>query len=180
MLVPEHIQSKVLAVVWREADDADWDHQTQAEKARLLERWISSEDVGGLLSPLLLTDAAVRLWLKDVAIKKRARSKMPNAHAIVALSHITGSVVVPSAGIKPHHCLVDLDEGGRMYLCWGTAANAKHLIWAALNARLDQAAVTGSRVVFIDFGLSATKPAQRERLRLIAQRCDVGIEWLSV
>jgi hypothetical protein len=181
VLVPEHIQARVLSTVWEQADAADWDHLSQAEKARLLEAWIASEEVGGLLRPLLLTDAAVRLWLKDVAIKKRARARMPSADIVVhAVMSAEATVVDQTEGIKPHHCEVALDAHHREYVCWGAAANAKHLYWAALNAVLDDPALYGGVVVFIDFGVSTTTSAQKARLEALAKRCGIDVKWLVV
>lgn len=181
MLVPEYIQVRVLPVVWEQADAADWDHLSQAEKARLLEAWIESDDVGGLLRPLLLNDGAVRLWLKDVAIKKRARSRMPPAATVVRAVMPAGTTVINSTeGIKPHHCHVQMHPHSRAYVCWGAAANAKHLYWATLNASLDDPGLDGGVVVFVDFGASTTTHVQKERLEGLATRCGIDVKWLAV
>lgn len=181
MLVPDHIQARVLPVVWDQADAADWDHLSQADKARLLEGWIEADDVGGLLRPLLLNDAAVRLWLKDVAIKKRARARMPGAGTVVrAVMPLDAYVVNSTEGIKPHHCQVTFDDDRRAYVCWGEAGNAKHLYWAALNALLDDPGLERGFVVFVDFGASTTTPAQKMRLEALAVRCRIDVKWLTV
>jgi hypothetical protein len=180
VLVPDHVQAKLLPLIWEQANEADWDHLSQADKARLLESWIAADAIGGVLRPLLLTDAAVRLWLKDVAIKKRARARMPSAATVVA-AVLTGATVIDgSEGIKPHHCRALLNDGRTAYLCWGAVGNAKHLYWAALTALMDEQVLAFGVVVFVDFGASSTTPRSKARLEALAQRCGVEIRWLSV
>jgi hypothetical protein len=181
VLVPDHVQAKLLPLIWQQANEADWDHLSQADKARLLESWIAADAVGGVLRPLLLTDAAVRLWLKDVAIKKRARARMPSAATVVAaVLPPSATVIDGSEGIKPHHCRALLSDGQTAYLCWGAVGNAKHLYWAALTALMDDQALGVGVVVFVDFGASSTARGNKRRLEALAQRCGVEIRWLSV
>jgi hypothetical protein len=179
-LVPEHVREEILGLIAKEANDADWDHLPQADKTSRLSQWVDDPRVGGVLRPLLDSDGAVRLWLKDVALKRRSRQLQPDAGLVVSRVFRNGSrPAADSIGIKPPHCLVE-SESGLLYVCWGPQTNAKNLFWAALNAPAERPDLRETHVIIVDRGASRTPPDRRLRLETLAGRCGVRIAWLPL
>lgn len=179
-LVPQELAEALLARVSADAEAVDWDHLTQAAKTAQLARWVGDSDIGGVLRPLVGGDAEVRMWLKEVALKRRARARQPDPSAVIAqLFAEPVGIVDGSVGTKPHHVLVR-NKTHRYYVCWGPQANAKHLFWAALNAREHDAGLTDAWVVIVDTIPSPTPSERRSRLTSLAKRCDIKIDWMGV
>jgi hypothetical protein len=133
-----------------------------------------------VLRPLVGGDAEVRMWLKEVALKRRARARQPNPDAVLReLFNEEGRIVDGSIGTKPHHALVQ-NGARRYYVCWGPQANAKHLFWAALNAREDDASLAEVWVVVVDTIASPTRVERRARLSSLAERCGLKIDWMGI
>jgi hypothetical protein len=172
-LVPLELGDRLVAEVRRLADAADWDNLSQRDKTAMLSRWVHDDQIGGKLKPLVGGEAETRLWLKEVALKRRARAKGPSAENLAAwaLSNAV-PIKVADVGIKPHHCTAVDNEGRRHYLCWGPAVNLKHLLWAAINAQLDEPELCPV-VVIVERLSSPTSRHRRERFEAIARRCGV-------
>lgn len=174
-IVPRHIAEEVLRQIGVDADAADWDRLPQADKTALIARWVESEEIGGVLRPLLGGDAEVRLWLKDVALRRRSWRRQPEA-ALVAAQTIGEGAKVVSAGKKPSHALVERD-GATHYVCWGPYANVRNLFWAALNALED--GVVSAQVAVIERG-TVTTPDRRARVESLASRAGIVVRWLNL
>ncbi len=178
-LIPPSIRERVIARVGAEAEAADWEHLAQVDKSAMIARWVAAPTVGDVLRPLLGTDAEVRLWIKDVAIKRRARSLLPAAEDVVVAAFGDGALVIPdSTGIKPAHCLAAVD-GARWFVCWDRAANAKHLVWAALQAADATRGLAGVLVAFVEGVTDLTPEGSRARLERVAAKCGVEIRWVD-
>lgn len=178
-LVPKDLANTLLSRVSEEAERVDWDHLPQASKTEQLARWVDDPQIGGVLRPLVGGDAETRMWLKEVALKRRARAKQPDSEAVVAqLFKAPWEILDGSTGTKPHHTLVNAG-GRRCYVCWGPRANAKHLFWAALNAREDDRGLSEAWVVIVDTIASRTPNDWRVRLTALADRCDIKIDWMG-
>ena len=178
-LVPAAIRDRVVATIAAEAEAADWDHLPQADKTTLLGRWVSADGVGGVLRPLLGTDADVRLWITDVALKRRARTLLPSADTIArsVLGH-DAQIRPGSVGLKPFHCAVEVGQK-RFYLCWDRVENVRHLIWAAMNAREDDPEVQDWIVAIVEKPPAATAPSVRRRLERIAGSAGLTLRWIT-
>jgi hypothetical protein len=178
-LIPPDVRVRLIARVGAEAEAADWEHLTQADKSSMIARWVTSPAVGDVLRPLLGTDAEVRLWIKEVAIKRHARSLLPGADDVVAAALGDAAGVVPgSVGIKPAHCLARAD-GGTWYVCWDRAANAKHLVWAALQAADADRGLAGVLVAFVEGVTDQTPDGPRSRIERIASKGGVEVRWID-
>lgn len=178
-LVPRAVREQILELVTREADHVGWDHLPQSDKTAKLAEWVEAPEIGGVLKPLLGGDADVRVWLKEVALKKRSRLLQPDAQRVAGFLFPEGFELEDgSAGIKPHHCVVRRSTG-RYYICWGAHANAKHLFWAALNARFEYGELGGEYVVIVDRAASVTPPDRKARHERLAVRCGLHIAWVS-
>ena len=179
LLIPHEVRERLIGLIGAEAEAVDWEHLTQADKSATIARWVAAPTVGDVLRPLLGTDAEVRLWIKEVAIKRRARSLLPHAEGVVAAALGDGASVVPgSAGIKPAHCLGHAD-GGTWFLCWDRVANAKHLVWAALQAAEADAGLAGVMVAFVEGVTDQTPEGSRTRIERIAAKCGVEVRWVD-
>lgn len=178
-LVPKQLAETVVKRVSLEASRVDWDHLPQPEKTALLARWVEDPQIGGVLLPLVGGDAEVRMWLKEVALKRRARDRQPAASDVFGqLFGDRVEVISGSEGTKPHHAQGRVGDK-RYYVCWGPQPNAKHLFWAALNAREDDPTLTDSWVVIVDTIASPTPAERRARLKALGKRCGVLLDWMS-
>jgi hypothetical protein len=178
-LVPVALRDRVIASISAEARARDWDHLAQSDKTALLSRWVNSDSIGGLLRPLLGSDAEVRVWITDVALKRRSRTLLPSAEVVSRAALGPAVEVLPgSAGIKPAHCLAGL-SGETYYLCWDRVSNVRHLFWAAVSAREDVKGLQGSVVAIIVSVASTTEPSARSRIERIAACCGLELKWLE-
>jgi len=178
-LVPAVVHDSIIELIGVETEAADWDHLGQADKTAMIGRWVARADVGGVLRPLLGSDAEIRVWVKEVGLKKRRRSSLLCARAVVDATLGPDVSIDPArTGDKPPHCVADAPAGSA-YLCWDRPANAKHLIWAALSALEDRHDLTTAMVVLIDTVAERTTPDRRARLDRLARRCGVSIRWIE-
>jgi hypothetical protein len=178
-LVPAAVRDRVVASIAAEAESADWDHLPQADKTTLLGRWVSADAVGGVLRPLLGTDADVRLWITDVALKRRARTLLPAADAVARSALGDDAHIRPgSVGLKPFHCDVEVGDK-RFYLCWDRVENVRHLIWAAMSAREDNPNIEDWIVAIVEKPPTATSPNVRRRLERIAGSAGLSLRWIN-
>ncbi len=178
-LVPKDLAEAIIERVSGEADLADWDHLSQRDKTIQLARWVGSPQIGGVLQPLVGGDAETRLWLKEVALKRRARLRQPAAEDVVAqLLEVPYELVADSVGTKPHHATVRA-QSDCYYVCWGPKENAKHLFWAAMNALEADRRLDDAWVVIVDTVPSPTPSEHRLRLCALAERCGVKIDWMG-
>src|SRR5688572_8379811 len=126
-LVADAVREQLVARISEEADKAGWDHLPQVDKTARLGQWVDDPAVGGVLRPLVGGDGDVRVWIKEVALKTRSRRRQPIAEQVIdALFHGAATVESGSFGIKPHHCVVLVDDS-RRYICWGSDSNARNL-----------------------------------------------------
>jgi hypothetical protein len=178
--VSRKVADSVGSQVAGEADEIGWDRLPQGEKTAKLAAWVESNEIGGVLRPLLGGDAEVRLWLKDVALRRRSRRRQLGASAVAP--RVLGERAIISiirTGFKPSHALVDAD-GKRCYLAWGPHGNARNLFWAAMNAALDEPSLDAAYVVIVDSSTSTTPSDRRARFRQLASRAGLSLAWITV
>lgn len=178
-LVPAVVHDAVIEIIGNETEASDWEHLAQADKTAMIGRWVVRADVGGVLRPLLGSDAEIRVWVKEVGLKKRRRSSLLCARDVVDATLGAGLKIDPArTGDKPPHCVAD-GPAGPAYLCWDRPVNAKHLIWAAVTALEDHHDLSTAMVVFIDTVAERTTPDRRVRLERLACRCGVSVRWIE-
>lgn len=179
-LVPENIRTAVLLKIQQEADEIGWDSLTQIQKTDTITRWIRNPNIGGILGPLLGGDAEIRVWLKDVALRQRARNRQPGAIEVASRLFPIGFELVPgTAKDKPPQCTVRVSDC-LVFVCWGVRSNAKHLFWAALNKRVSRDQVDRIMVVLVDRGSSVTPPDEVARYESLANVCGVNLAWIRL
>lgn len=178
-LVPKVLAEALIARVSEQADRADWDHLTQSSKTEQLARWVEDPEIGGVLEPLVGGAAEIRMWLKEVALKRRARTLQPDPEAVVRHIFSEGvEVAFGTVGTKPHHASAR-NGAGSHYVAWGSRANAKHLFWAAINALEDDPELIDAWVVVVDTLASPTPADRRSLLEALATRCGLKIAWMT-
>jgi len=177
-LVSPAVRQEVIGRLVVEATDGDWDHLPQADKSALIARWVAAPEIGRRLAPLLGSDAEVRLWIKDVGLKNRARGLLPAAADVARAVLGDEALVRPkSVSIKPLRCVADC--GGRAtFISWDRVANAKHLVWAALVKR-DEGFAGDIVIAFVERVTALTPQPERERIERIASRCGVTVRWID-
>jgi hypothetical protein len=149
--MPEDARRKVIVELFRRADQLDWDGLQPAERSTWYARWLDEPDIGGVLDAYMTRDQA-RLWIKETPMKhyNRARSgigpyaslvssRLPDAPRLTRLVFGEPWAVVPkSIRDKPNRCLIS-DGRQRIGMIWGPPRTFQSLIWAALNAVVDEA-----------------------------------------
>jgi hypothetical protein len=179
-LVPRAVREELLARIISEANEVDWDHLAQADKTAALSRWIEDPEVGGVLRPLLGGDAEIRVWLKEVALKRRSRLRNPGARVVAIRLFPQGATVEDrSEGIKPPHCVARVGPD-RHFVCWSDYKNAKNLFWAALNALASDSSIVEAHVVILEAGSSVTPPERQMTYKVLATHCGLSIAWITI
>jgi hypothetical protein len=188
--LPEAIQCEIVARLYSDAVRLDWGHLSMPERRRQYERWISEPAVGGIIGQFLTPERA-RVWIKDGPMKEYSRSlagvgpfaKFLPTHSVGAEGIVqmalggSWSVVAGSAGIKPLHCRAQSELNGLQFLCWGTAKDFKHLLWAALRA--SDAGRIDAMVIVIESIGHELQEIERGRLAHLCARCGLAFSTLQ-
>src|SRR6266540_4842389 len=148
--MPEDVRRKIITELFRRADQVDWDGLQPAERSTWYARWLDEPNIGGVLDAYMTRDQA-RLWIKETPMKhyNRARSgigpyadlvssRLPDAPKLTRL--VFGkhwSVVPKSIRDKPNRCLITNGQQ-RIDMMWGPPRAFQSLIWAAINAVVDE------------------------------------------
>lgn len=150
--VDPDVETKVVRRMYQQVIDLDWAAMSQADRTKKYNEWTENSSIGGHLLPFLITEQAVRVWLKDGPIKEYPRAvygygkygKLLSRPAIsipVLVDKAMGAgwiVADDSFIVKPlrvtlrHHD----DESQERRFAWGPAKDVKHLVWGALKAEL--------------------------------------------
>jgi hypothetical protein len=147
--LPETLRKEVIIEVYRQAADLDWDGLTDRQRTTQYNRWLDDPKIGGELSRYLHRDK-VRYWLKDVPMKEyaRARSGIGPLADLVSMrlpgpEQIAQQVLGPgwhaidgTTREKPNRCEV-ADGNERRLMMWGPPKTLRDMIWAGVNAVVD-------------------------------------------
>jgi hypothetical protein len=189
-LLEEELRRQVIAEIYRRADDLDWDGLSPSDRSTWYVRWLDDPAIGGVLDLHMPRDQA-RLWIKDVPMKHygRARSGI-GPYADLVSSHLPdagqlsrlafGSDWAPLAGTlkdKPNRCTLSDSDGRLAQMLWGPPRAFQSLVWASLNAVVDDQP-TPVMVVVTRQGERLTD-GQVDRHRRIAKRIGVEVRHLT-
>jgi hypothetical protein len=188
--MPEDLRRRVFAEIYRRADNLDWDGLTPSTRSTWYVRWLDDPAIGGVLDAYMSRDQA-RLWIKDMPMKHYARarsgigpyadlvtSQLPGAAQLTRLAF--GAEWTPIEGTvkdKPNRCTVG-DGSNRIGMVWGPPRAFQSLVWASLNAVVDDLP-TPVMVVVTRQGERLTN-GQIDRHRRIAARIGVEVSHLTV
>jgi hypothetical protein len=149
--MPDEKRLQVIVELYRRADQVDWDGLQSAERSTWYTRWLDDAEIGGVLDAYMTRDQA-RLWIKDTPMKhyNRARSgigpykelvssRLPDAPRLTHLVFGDDWTVLPeSIRDKPNRCIISNGQR-RVDIMWGPPRTFQSLVWAALNAVVDEA-----------------------------------------
>lgn len=147
--LPDDLRRKVVAEVYRQAGELDWDGLTDRQRSTLYDRWLDDPGIGSQLTRYLTRERA-RVWLKDVPMKEYARARsgigvyadlvtvrLPSPSQIA--QQVLGgdwSMVEGSVREKPNQCLITNGREQRLMM-WGPPKTLRDLVWAGINAVVD-------------------------------------------
>jgi hypothetical protein len=189
-LIEEELRRQVITEIYKRADDLDWDGLSLSDRSTWYVRWLDDPAIGGVLDLHMPRDRA-RMWIKDVPMKHYARARSGiGPYADLVASHLPdagqlcqlafGPGWAPLQGTvkdKPNRCAVsDGDQLAQML--WGPPRAFQSLVWASLNAVVDEQP-TPVMVVVTRQGERLTD-GQVGRHRSIARRIDVEVRHLTV
>jgi hypothetical protein len=147
--LPDDLRRDVVAEVYRQAGELDWEGLTDKRRSVMYDRWLDDPAVGGYLTRFLSRERA-RVWLKDVPMKEYSRAR----NGIGSFSDLVTSRL-PSAGQiarqvldggwdsvegtireKPNRCLISNGREERLMM-WGPPKTLRDIMWAGINALAD-------------------------------------------
>lgn len=143
------LRRAVVAEVYRQAGELDWDGLTDRQRSAIYDRWLDDPAIGRELTRFLSRERA-RVWLKDVPMKEYARSRSGiGVYADLVTVRLPGPAQIARqvlgghwdtlAGTireKPNRCMVSNGHDQRLMI-WGPPRALRDLVWAGINAVAD-------------------------------------------
>jgi hypothetical protein len=147
--LPDELRRAVVAEVYSQAGNMDWDGLTDRQRSTVYDRWLDDPNIGRQLTRFLSRERA-RVWLKDVPMKEYAR-----ARSGIGVYSDLATIRLPTPGQiarqvlgedwdlvdgtireKPNRCLVSNHRGERLMI-WGPPKTLRDLVWAGIIAVAD-------------------------------------------
>lgn len=188
--LPAELREDITRKLYASAAKIDWENLSATAKTAQYQRWVADPKIGGGLTRFM-PDVNARVWIKDGPMKEYARARFgvgPFAdlvdaprctpETVVRAVHGQGwDVVAGSIEVKPARCIARGPAGEALVL-WGNAADFKHLIWAALEATVEdeQRFVT---IAVVESPARPTTTPERARLKVIADRCAFSVRHIN-
>jgi len=143
------LRRSIVAEVYRQASDLDWDGLTDRQRSAIYDRWLDDPAIGGELTRFLTRERA-RVWLKDVPMKEyaRARNGIGSFSDLVTIRFPDpGQIAKQVLGVdwlaldwtireKPNRCVISDGQGQRLMI-WGPPRTLRDLVWAGITAVVD-------------------------------------------
>jgi hypothetical protein len=191
MKIPESVENQVVTRLFADAQRINWDDLNGVKRSRQYAEWVTDPEVGGLLIRYM-DEAQARLWIKDGPMKEWVRSRsgvgkysnfVPTRSSTPAtiVAEAMGSewtVVDDSIRTKPLRVVVQ-NADDQAVVTWGPERDAKHLLWAALQAIANGDGLPWT-ICIVD---SFTKPVPsnvRKGHQLIADRCGLRLVYVTI
>ncbi len=142
----EALRRRVIAEVYRQADELDWDGLSDKRKSAIYDRWLDDPGIGQELTRFQSRER-VRVWLKDVPMKEynRARSGI-GAYSDLVTTRLPGpgqiarqvlgsgwNVVEGTIRDRPNRCSIR-DSRKERLLIWGPPKALRDLVWAGISS----------------------------------------------
>ncbi|MFG2667331.1 hypothetical protein ACGFY6_24205 [Streptomyces sp. NPDC048387] len=188
--IDEDIRREVIAEVYRQVDDLDWDGMTTRARSDWYARCIDDPLIGGKLTRFIARDR-VRVWVKDGPIKELPRARYglgPYAQFAVSrypgMEQIAHQAIGPewladpeTVEVKPNRCLVHGPES-KVLMIWGPAADLADLVWAGINTRVDG----GAEPLIVVASPQGTRLSEGEMLRhrLLAKEATIDLRHITL
>lgn len=188
--IDEDIRREVIAEIYRQVDELDWDGMSPRERSECYVRWIDDPLIGGKLTRFIERDR-VRVWIKDGPIKELPRARQGiGSYAQFAVSRYPGvdeiarHAIGPdwradsgTLDVKPNRCLVRGPSADALMI-WGPATQLADLVWAGINARVDG----GAEPIIVVASPQGTRLSESEkhRHRLLAKAAGIGLLHITL
>ncbi len=190
--VPELQKQRVIAKLFADAEDLDWEHLSLAGRSAAYTRWVTDPDVGGVLARYVTAERA-RSWIKDGPMKEFHRARRGTGrYARFGPADGTGpeevvraalgegwTLLGGSVGTKPSHCLAvsGAEDTNSAYLAWGPPSAFRHVLWAALRHAVDH---DGRAVAVVVTGPTDVVADDDAKLhRRLADRCGLEVAYVT-
>jgi hypothetical protein len=147
--LPDDLRLDVVAEVYRQAGELDWEGLTDKRRSVMYDRWLDDPAVGGYLTRFLSRERA-RVWLKDVPMKEYSRARNgigPFSDLVTSRFPSAGKIAQQVLGDgwdsvegttreKPNRCLISNGRENRLMM-WGPPKTLRDIMWAGINAVAD-------------------------------------------
>jgi hypothetical protein len=147
--LPDDLRRVVVAEVYRQAGDLDWDGLTDKRRSVMYDRWLDDPAIGAYLTRFLSRERA-RVWLKDVPMKEYSRARNgigPFSDLVTSRLPSPGQIAKQVLGDgwdsvdgtireKPNGCIVSNGHEDRLMM-WGPPRTLRDIMWAGINALAD-------------------------------------------
>ena len=191
MRIPKEIEQKVVRKLYTDAKVLDWATLTLRQHSAQYAKWVADAEVGGRLGEYL-SDAEVRLWIKDGPMKEWSRSLSgigKYAELVGDADDVPTKLVRKVLGedwgadrstirTKPLRLVATKGEDETV-ITWAASKDLKHLVWAALTANAEG----DSRPWVICVVETFTKPTpanERNAQLRLAKRCGLQLVHVSL
>lgn len=193
MRIPREIETAVVTRLYADATAMDWFTLTAQEHSVQYAKWVKDDEIGGRLREYL-TEAGVRVWIKDGPMKELSRSAMgagKYTHLIAGADQIPARLVRRALGPdwelqpdsvrgKPLRLVArNPTDDSEAVLAWGQATDLKHLTWAALTASAEGDDREWTLCVVETFTRPTPANEKQAHLRL-AKRCQLNVIHTSL
>lgn len=145
--LPDALASKVLMLLYQQADRLGWCEMSAAAQSGLYSQWAADPAVGGILLPHFKSEHGVRTWIKDIAMRQflmALEGEGPTAQYVPRVFRGIDEIATAACGadwtaepesvaIKPNRFIATNGDRTRL-VAWGGSREFRHLIWAAMHA----------------------------------------------
>jgi hypothetical protein len=147
--LPDDLRRNVVAEVYRQAGDLDWEGLPDKTRSIMYGRWLDDPAIGGCLTRFLSRERA-RVWLKDVPMKEYSRARNgigPFSGLVTSRLPGPGQIARQVLGDgwdaseetireKPNRCII-FDDSEERLMMWGPPKTLRDIMWAGINALAD-------------------------------------------
>ena len=186
---PEH-ERLVVRRLYRDALELDWEAMGQRAKSAQYGAWLEDHELHPILDQWMTPDEA-RVWIKDGPMKEFARamagigafSEFLDAHprgpeqVVKAALGEEWSAILDSLVVKPLGCRAATRKE-EVFLFWGPARDAKHLLWASLERTVLGRGADGVHCAILQSVKKPIRKVEEERLRRMFERCKVPLRLI--
>lgn len=125
MKVPADVMQRMRELLWRLAEEADWNQLTDVDKGTYYRNWVADPKIGGVLSQYIGVNA-VKTYIKDAVLKVYARRSREDAKTPLIKIGLNPASKIAQRYIKPHG--IKLVDG--KIVCWGRSKQWKSVLMA--------------------------------------------------
>lgn len=187
--IPEGVRSAVIAELYRQAAELDWELLSATEKKLRYRRWAADPAIGGRLRAHL-GEQRIPTWIKDTPMKEYARAQegfgsmarfalrrfRPPEYLIETALGSGWEIRRGSVGEKPMHCIARSAKEER-YVCWGRPNTFRDLVWAALKMAVE---MPTRPMIIVTLQEGIVLPSEDRKPQVsIAEHCGMDLRYVG-